>query len=150
MTAEDDILQQIDHDRVVCFTKDDRADRYKALDKLRAFGLVYEQPKNNWRLTDKGYKAVSIGFDKWLLDNENPKPFISGDNVSIITGDGNNINQSWSENARKSPTIQTNNHTKETKPAKASWLEKATWVTAIILFIMALYEFIIKHLLYDD
>lgn len=71
-------------------------------------------------------------------------------NFSVITGDGNNVNQSRSDNARESPTIQINKPTKETKPAKTSWLEKVSWVTAIILFIMAVYEFIIKHILLVD
>jgi len=69
MTTEDNILQQIDRDRVVAFTKDDSEERFKALDRLRAFGLVYEQPKYQWRLTEKGYKAVSIGFDNFMILN---------------------------------------------------------------------------------
>lgn len=150
MKSEDEILQQIDRQRVVAFTKDDNPERLKALDRLRAFGLVYEQSKYQWRLTDKGYKAVSIGFDNWLAENDKPASFITADNVSIITGDGNSVNQSLSDNARESPTIQTNKPTKETKPAKTSWLEKVSWVTAIILFIMAVYEFIIKHILLAD
>lgn len=62
------------------------------------------------------------------------------------TGDSNNVIQSRSDNARESPTIQTNKPTKETKPAKTSWLEILSWVTGIILFIMSVYEFIIKHI----
>ncbi len=238
MTTEDEILQQIDRNRVVAFTKDDIEERFKALDRLRAFGLVYEQPKYQWRLTDKGYKAVSVGFDNFMnLNNDSIDSFAlvlltlkkhsnSGDfidlskeglpfenktlksicdllkkenkieikangeyamlfgdgttfnnvkgkilaritptglqylkqsdnsvnigNISVINGDGNNVNQSRSDNARESPTIQTNKPTKETKPAKTSWLEKFSWVTAIILFIMAVYEFIIKHILLAD
>jgi hypothetical protein len=238
MTTEDDILQQIDRDRVVAFTKDDSEERFKALDRLRAFELVYEQPKYQWRLTDKGYKAVSIGFDNFInLNNDSIDSFalvllalkkhsnsgefidlskerlpfesktlksicdllkkenkieikangeyamVFGDgttfnnvkgnilaritptglqylkqgdnsvnigNILVIDGEGNNVNQSRSDNARESPTIQTNKPTKETKPAKTSWLEKVSWVTAIILFIMAVYEFIIKHILLAD
>ena len=238
MTIEDNILKQIDRERVVAFTKDDSADRFKTLDKLRAFGLVYEQPKYQWRLTDKGYKAVSIGFDNFMnLNNDSIDSFtlvlltlkknsssggfidlskeglpfenktlksicdslkkenkieikangeyamVFGDgttfnnvkgkilaritptglqylkqsdnsvnigNISVITGDGNNVNQSRSDNARESPTIQANKPTKETKPAKTSWLERVSWVTSIILFIMAVYEFIIKHILLAD
>jgi hypothetical protein len=238
MTTEDEILQQINRDRVVAFTKDDSEESFKALDRLSAFGLVYEQPKYQWRLTDKGYKAVSMGFDNFMnLNNDSIDSFAlvlltlkkhsnSGDfidlskeglpfenktlksicdslekenkieikangeyamifgdgttfnnvkgkilaritltglqylkqsdnsvnigNISVINGDGNNVNQSRSDNARESPTIQTNKPTKETKPAKTSWLEKVSWVTAVILFIMAVYEFIIKHILLAD
>lgn len=76
MKTEDEILQQIDRERVVAFTKDDNEDRFKALDKLHAFGLVYEQPKYQWRLTDKGYKAVSIGFDNFMnLNNDSIDSF---------------------------------------------------------------------------
>jgi hypothetical protein len=76
MTTEDNILQQIDRERVVAFTKDDNEDRFKALDKLHAFGLVYEQPEYQWRLTEKGYKAVSLGFDNFMnLNNDSIDSF---------------------------------------------------------------------------
>ncbi len=66
MKTEDEILQQIRHDGFVSFTKDDSDERSQARDRLSAYGLVYDNPKNNWRLTENGYKAVDIGFDKWL------------------------------------------------------------------------------------
>jgi len=76
MTTEDNILQQIDRQRVVAFTKDDSAERFKALDRLSAFGLVYEKQKSQWRLTDKGYKAVSLGFDNFMnLNNDSIDSF---------------------------------------------------------------------------
>lgn len=134
MKEENKILQEIENNRVISFTKCDSSERYKALDRLHAFGLVYQQPKNRWHLTEKGYKAVSTGFEKWLSDNESPKPFIYGDNISIINGDSNTVNQSKSDNSLP----------------KTSWLEKTTWIITIILFIIAIYEFIIKYILNDS
>jgi hypothetical protein len=45
-------------------------------------------------LTKDGYKAVTIGFDKWLTKHNNPDSSVSADNFSFIIGDGNSVNQS--------------------------------------------------------
>lgn len=137
MTTEDKILQQIDRDRVVAFTKDDSADRFKALDRLRAFGLVYEQPKYQWRLTDKGYEAASVGFNSWLADHDKSTSFISADNVSIITGDGNNVNQSRFDNLRDTNIKQTAKPIayENRQNAISSWLQKFWWQLLIPLII---------------
>lgn len=69
MKTEDVILQQIKHYGFVSFTKDDSDDRTQAINRLSAYGLVSDNPKDNWRLTEKGYEAVDAGFDKWLRKN---------------------------------------------------------------------------------
>lgn len=141
MKTEDEILQQIDQKRLVAFTKKDTDDRMKALDRLRAFGLVYERPQYQWRLSEKGYKALEIGFDKWVSDNEKPSSLFSANNVSIITGNNNQVNQSRSDNSYEGSTKQINKSTKEIKPAKTLWVKKLAWFTSIILFVKAVYEF---------
>ncbi|MEB2786891.1 hypothetical protein [Algoriphagus persicinus] len=140
MKIEDKILQQIDQEHVVAFTKKDTEDRMKALDRLFAFGLVYEQPKHQWRLKEKGYKAVALGFDKWVKDNENSKLVFSTNNVSIIKGNNNQVNQSHSDYSHERTIKQINKATNEIKPANTLWIKKLSWVTSIIIFIKAIYE----------
>ena len=140
MKIEDKILQQIDQEHVVAFTKKDTEDRMKALDRLFAFGLIHEQPKHQWRLTEKGYKAVELGFDKCVEDNENSKLVFSTNNVSIIKGNNNQVNQSQSDYSHERTIKQINKANKEFKPVKKSWIKKISWITPIIILLKAIYE----------
>lgn len=40
------------------------------MNKLEAYGLVELIGKNKYRLTQKGYLANEIGFEKWLAENK--------------------------------------------------------------------------------
>lgn len=140
MKIEDEILQQIDQESVVAFTKKDTEDRMKALNHLKAHELIYERPKHQWRLKEKGYKAVEFGFDKWLEDYENSKSAFSTNNISIIKGNNNQVNQSHSDSSHERTIKQINKATNEIKPTKKLWIKKLSWVTAIIIFIKAIYE----------
>lgn len=70
MNTEDDILKQIYSEHVVPFTRDDSEERIRSRERLYVYGLIYEHPRHQWRLTEKGYEAVDIGFDKWLRKKE--------------------------------------------------------------------------------
>lgn len=148
MTKEDEILKQIERDLFVSFTKDDSQERYKALDRLRAFDLVEPHGKFSWHLTKQGYNATSIGFDKWLTGNEKQKSDISVENLSIIHGNGNNVNQSRLDNAANSTINQTTKIKRNIRSQKKSWLEIISWTAGIIVAIIALYEFWLKNILH--
>jgi signal peptidase I len=60
------ILEYIDKNRWIAFSKDDSSDRFKAKDKLRAYNLIERHGELSWQLTEEGYKAVELGgFHKW-------------------------------------------------------------------------------------
>lgn len=98
MATEDEILNQIYNERYVSFTKDDSEDRFKALDKLRAFGLVEPHGKYSWQLTKDGYNAVSKGFDKFISGEVLPDSNLHVENLSIIQFNKKGLNQSNIEN----------------------------------------------------
>ena len=69
------ILNYIDKNRWIAFSKDDTPERFKAKDKLRALGLIERHGKLSWQLTEEGYKAVELGgFHEWLKQKENNHP----------------------------------------------------------------------------
>ncbi len=60
------ILSYIDKNRWISFSKADAGIKYKAKDKLRAFGLIERHGSTSWQLTKDGYTAVSLGgFEEW-------------------------------------------------------------------------------------
>lgn len=62
-----EILKYLDENRWISFTKDDSARRFKAKDKLRAYGLIERHSKLSWQLTREGYHAIELGgFHKWM------------------------------------------------------------------------------------
>ncbi len=67
----------------------------------------------------------------------------------IYNEKSNNGNQSLSDNALDSPTIQTTNETIDKTP-KRSWIELLSWIIGSIASIFAIYEFIIKRLFEDN
>ncbi len=133
MTIEDKILKDIEAFGVISSNKDDGIDKRKAIQKLKAFGLIHEQPKSNWRLTEKGYKAILIGFDNWVISNNKHTPFISADNISIITGDNNRVDQSRFDNLRNTEIKQTENPIayENKQNAEISWIQKYWWQVII-------------------
>lgn len=61
------ILNHLDKERWIAFSKDDSSTTFKAKDKLRAYGLIERHGKLSWQLTKEGYKAVELGgYSKWL------------------------------------------------------------------------------------
>lgn len=147
----DGILDHLDKERWISFSKDDSAETFKARDKLRAYGLIEEYKRYSWRLTKDGYKAIELGgFEKWY-ENENKgrhseftQPQIKVDNLSIVTGNKNNINQSKLDNSPKS-VLTTD--IKSNKENKRSWLEITGWIVGILAGLIAIYEFWLKNLL---
>jgi len=77
MTIHDQILKEIAKNNFLSFTKDDSRERYDALYKLEAFGLVTKHSKCSYKLTKDGFKAIDIGgFYNWVnLNNENMDAF---------------------------------------------------------------------------
>lgn len=61
------ILNHLDKERWIAFTKDDSPTTFKAKDKLRAYELIERHGKLSWQLTKEGYKAIELGgYRKWL------------------------------------------------------------------------------------
>lgn len=52
------------------FTRDTEPIKKDLMNKLEAYGLVELIGKNKYRLTQKGYLANEIGFEKWLAENK--------------------------------------------------------------------------------
>lgn len=68
------ILNHIDKNRWIAFSKDDTPDRFKAKDKLRALNLIERRGKLSWQLTEVGYKAIELGgFHNWIKEKEGNK-----------------------------------------------------------------------------
>lgn len=119
----DYILTTIDQNRWISFSKDDSPETFKAKDKLRAFGLIERHGQYSWHLTEEGYKAVELGGFKQWQDNRQTVPdgAIRIDNVSIISGDRNKVDQS--------STTKHNSHSKNKKWRVATLMK---WVLLII------------------
>lgn len=61
------ILNHLDKERWIAFSKDDSPTTFKAKDKLRAYGLIERHGKLSWQLTKEGYKAIELGgYSKWV------------------------------------------------------------------------------------
>ena len=98
MVIEDEILMQINNEGYVSFTKDDSKDRYKALDRLRAYGLVEPRGRYSWQLTKDGYNAVYKGFENFISGEVIPESTVHVENLSIIQVNKKGLNQSNIEN----------------------------------------------------
>ena len=93
---------------------------------------------------------ISLGLIEEKFKNKEMKSghTINGGQV-IINEQSNNGNQSLSDNALDSPTIQTTNETIDKTP-KRSWIELLSWIIGSIASIFAIYEFVIKRLLENN
>jgi hypothetical protein len=122
-------------------------DRLNAIDRLRAYGLIEEFRPNCWRLKDgDGYRASEIGFETWLEQYRIHKN-ITAETINVFSNSNNNIvNQSSLDNAFDSPITQNISPNIEITPPKRSWLEIVAWISGIILFLMGVYEFVLKHI----
>ncbi len=56
-----EILFKIEEADFLSTSKDTSEDYNKAIDRLRAYGLIEEFNKSDWRLTSKGLEAVELG-----------------------------------------------------------------------------------------
>lgn len=107
---------------------------------LKYYGFGDGEP---YQLTDIGkYAAENNWYENLLKDNRHP--IISAQQV-IYNEQSNNGNQSLSDNAFASPTIQKIKKTTDKNPKK-SWIELLSWIIGSIASIFAIYEFIIKKL----
>lgn len=144
-TQMNDILSHLDKERWISFSKSDSGERFKACDKLRAFGLIEKYNQNSWRLTGEGYKAVEFGgIEEWYVNRKKEQSLensSSGDNISIITGNNNNVNNSNIVNSLDSKVSQKNS----TDPkGRNSLIEKISWIVGIIAGLVAVYQFLLK------
>lgn len=64
--TETELLKEILEKRFISFTKDDTAETFASRNKLAAYDLIEETKPNHWILTKDGYKAIELGFEKWL------------------------------------------------------------------------------------
>lgn len=65
------ILDYIDKNRWIAFSKDDSPNRFKAKDKLRAYNLIERHGELSWQLTQDGYTALKLGgFHIWIKTKE--------------------------------------------------------------------------------
>jgi len=141
------MLFHLDNNRWISFSKSDSTERFKARDKLRAFGLIEQYSLYSWRLTGEGYKAIELGgFEEWYSNQKKEQKQGSsngGDNISIITGSNNNINQSNLVDSADSKVEQKNRNMPK---GKISLVERISWIVGIIAGIIAIYEFLLKDL----
>lgn len=56
-----EILFKIEEADFLSTSKDTSEDYNKAIDRLRAYGLIEKFNKSDWRLTSKGLEAVELG-----------------------------------------------------------------------------------------
>ncbi|MCA0428562.1 MAG: hypothetical protein LCH37_14100 [Bacteroidetes bacterium] len=146
-TIMNEMLFHLDNNRWISFSKSDSTERFKARDKLRAFGLIEQYSLYSWRLTGEGYKAIELGgFEEWYSNQKKEQKQGSsngGDNISIITGSNNNINQSNLVDSADSKVEQKNRNMPK---GKISLVERISWIVGIIAGIIAIYEFLLKDL----
>ena len=65
------ILDHLDKKRWIAFPKEESPIRFKAKDKLRAYGLIERHGKLSWQLTKEGYKAIELGgFHIWMKNQK--------------------------------------------------------------------------------
>lgn len=90
---------------------------------------------------------ISLGLieDKFKKEEKEIKHTTINAKQVIYNEQSNNGNQSLSDNALDSPTIQTINEIIDKTP-KRSWIELLSWIIGSIASIFAIYEFIIKRL----
>lgn len=147
-TNMNDILSHLDNERWISFSKDDSRERFKARDKLRAFGLIEQYSQYSWRLTGEGYKAIELGgFDAWYSNHKKDLALensYGADNISIITGNHNKINQSNLTNS-EDLTVEQKNRKKSKKGN--SLIERISWIVGIIAGLIAIYEFWLKDIM---
>jgi hypothetical protein len=67
---------------------------------------------------------------------------------TLIAGDANGDQSS--EIARDKPRMESTNNSKPIKPKNKSWLEIVSWILGIIVALIAIYEFILKHFLHTE
>lgn len=111
---------------------------------LKYYGFGDGEP---FQLTDSGKTAAEINWYKNALIEKNKEikhTIIHGGQV-IINEQSNNGNQSLSDKALASPTIQKIKKTTDKNPKK-SWIELLSWIIGSIASIFAIYEFIIKRI----
>lgn len=114
-------------------------------------GNVLNKGKDYQKLWIDNYTDRFIkngGFEKYYRlkkerMTENNKPNVIAENY--IGGD--NYGTQSSNNAFKSPTIETNVKTTPKEPHKKSWIEIVSWIITIVVGITIIYEFFIKNLL---
>ncbi len=131
-TIYDDILNCIHSNGFEAFSKDSPSYRLKAIRELEAFKLISKNG-NSYILEEEGFRAIELGgFSKWKeYKNEIENKF---GHISIIQGDGNNINQLQGNNVYNSNVSQINE-----QPQK-SWLEKISWIAGIIGVLITIYQ----------
>lgn len=101
-----------------------------------------------FELTEKGIQAKELGgYFKYVEFIKNKE--LENKTSNIITENyiaGNNYGIQSSRSDFIKPTIQTDNKITESKPAKRSLLEIASWFLGSIIAIIGIYEFIIKKI----
>jgi hypothetical protein len=99
---------------------------------------------------------------KYNFEEEKASPLLqyndnrSGDTWNLQNATVGNLNtgkagnQSSSEMARDSPLMESKSNNNPIKPKTTSWLEILSWIVGIIAGAIAIYEFILKHILHTQ
>jgi hypothetical protein len=153
--SEPDICFNILYEKhIKPFSKNDRYDDMELCDKIvilgEKLGFLKSLSKENdlFELTEKGIQAKELGgYFKYIESIKNKE--LESKKLNIIAENyisGNNYGIQSSRSDFIKPTIQNDNKITESKPAKRSLLEIASWVLGSIIAIIGIYEFIIKKI----
>ncbi|VDH16094.1 Uncharacterised protein [Algoriella xinjiangensis] len=120
-----EILLDIDNKEWISTSKNDSDEYRNAVNRLASYNLIEEFNKSDWRLTENGHKAIMLGSVESYL-NKDESTNVSIDNLSIINGSYNSVNQSKTVNSKK----------------KNNTLEYLSWIAAILGALVTIYGLI--------
>lgn len=119
-----EILLDIDNKEWISTSKNDSDEYRNAVNRLASYNLIEEFNKSDWRLTENGHKAIMLGSVESYL-NKDESTNLSIENLSIINGSYNSVNQSKTVNSKKN-----------------NFLEYVVKIVTIISGLVAIYLFI--------
>ncbi len=152
MTEETlNILEKLKEGKSFISTKDRPAEISELILKLNNLGILDKPTKSKYvaDFTSRKYLTKLIELRSWpdfleWLDKQNTNGNINNDFSGSTVGQ---VNQSSEKIDLKSPIIQNIKSKTDKEPNKKSLIEIASWVSGVIVGIIAIYEFILKRLI---
>ncbi len=117
-----EILFDINDKEWISTSKNDSNEYLSAVNRLASCNLIQEFNKSDWRLTENGYKAITLGSVESYL-NKDESTNVNIDNLSFINGSQNSVNQTKTVNSKK----------------KNNPLEYFSWIAGILGVLVTIY-----------
>lgn len=117
-----EILFDINDKEWISTSKNDSDEYRNAVNRLASYNLIEEFNMSDWRLTENGHKAIRLGSVESYL-NKDESANVSIDNLSVISGSYNSVNQSKTVNSKK----------------KNNPLEYFSWIAGILGALVTIY-----------